>query len=67
MENNFIKELLIDQAIERFGEIHPVRKGIDFDECFTEEDGRLTLWFNDKNNSTHIQSTTVGGCNGKKC
>lgn len=49
---------LIKRAEEKYGKILPAghRK---LEECFTEEDGKLILWFNDTEESTHMEIENV--------
>lgn len=53
---NQIKEFLINRAMEQYGEISFCGKAACWKDCFTEEDGELNFWFNDKYNNTHIIS-----------
>ena len=47
-----IKKELLETAISLYGEIQPTANRKTLEECFTEEDSTLILWFNDKTGST---------------
>lgn len=50
-----LKKLLIDKAIKEHTEIIPVARRLNFDECFTVDDGKLLFWFNTpSDNSTKM-------------
>ncbi len=53
-----LKKQLIKRAEEAYGKIYPCINKSSLDECFTmtKEDG-LILWFNTKDNSTHLISS----------
>ena len=47
---------LIKRAREQYGEIFFCGKSQTWHECFTEDDGELHFWFNDKDGNTHLIS-----------
>ena len=49
------KSQLIKQARKRHGKIYPTRRKRNLMECFTVIDGKLILWYNTGDNSTHIE------------
>ena len=48
------KHDLIRKAVNRYEKIFPCGTKSDFSECFTEYKNTLFLWFNTKDNSTHV-------------
>jgi len=48
-----IKQTLIDEAIKKHGNIFSC-DGMQFKNCFTEEEGALIFWYNDKSGSTRV-------------
>jgi len=53
-----IKSALLQRAQNRFGKIHPCACKDSLEDCFTEiAGGRIALWFNTSDKSTHIVHT----------
>ncbi len=48
------KQILVDQARERYGEIQPCGTRRSLAECFTEEEGQLHFWFNLEDGNTKV-------------
>jgi hypothetical protein len=46
---------LIERAKAKFGMIYPCCGKAEWDECFTQDNGHIILWFNSKDHSTHIE------------
>jgi len=55
------KQVLIDQAMEQYGEIQPCATRQSLENCFTEEFGFLMLWFNSPNGTTHMIKVRAHG------
>lgn len=53
-----VREAMVKLAKVRFGkDLRPVRNHKSLDQCFTDYDGELILWFNTPDHSTHIVSS----------
>ena len=55
-----LKRNLYSLAVLRFGKITPCR-GRTFEECFTNNEGNLAFWFNDRNGNTHLVTNNPMG------
>jgi hypothetical protein len=47
-----LRSRLLEAAVSKFGEISPTSARSSLQECFTEEDSRVILWFNDRRGNT---------------
>jgi hypothetical protein len=45
---------MLKKAVELHGTIEPTRTRSSLEECFTTEDSKLILWFNDKSGTTKV-------------
>jgi hypothetical protein len=52
MDNS--KEELLRKAVSLHGKIEPTSTRESLEECFTTEDSKLILWFNDKSGTTKV-------------
>jgi hypothetical protein len=50
---------LIEKATRKHKKIFPCAHKDDISQCFTLDDGRLMLWFNTEDQSTHVVSAVV--------
>jgi hypothetical protein len=50
---------LIDKATRKHKKIYPCAQKKTIDDCFTIDQGRLMLWFNTEDQSTHVISEGV--------
>ena len=50
---NTLKLELYNKAVSRYGIISPAGCR-EWEECYTVFNGKLQLWFNDKDDSTHL-------------
>ncbi len=53
------KQALIERARKTYGKITPCGHKATLDECFTEAQGKLILWFNDTGESTKVEHIDV--------
>ena len=53
------KAILINEAKMRYHTILPCGRKNSIDECFTYFRGRLILWFNTRENDTHVVQTII--------
>ena len=54
MAHTRLKNILFNKAKEKFGDIVLCPNCRDWDDSYTIASGQLVLWFNDKENSTHV-------------
>jgi transposase len=54
-----LERQLIDKATRKHKKIYPCAHKGNIDECFTRDEGRLMLWFNTEDQSTHVVTTGV--------
>ncbi|UCF99170.1 MAG: hypothetical protein JSV89_06430 [Spirochaetaceae bacterium] len=52
MDSN--KAELLKKAVSLHGKIEPTRTRNSLEECFTTEDSKLILWFNDETGTTKV-------------
>jgi hypothetical protein len=60
-----IKNTLMHLAIEMYGEIIPCPNKETFEKSFTIHEGKIIFWFNTKDGSTHVLSSTQVGQRGQ--
>jgi hypothetical protein len=54
-----LEKQLIDKATRKHKKIYPCALKENIGDCFTRDDGRLMLWFNTEDQSTHVVTTGV--------
>lgn len=54
-----LEKQLIDKATRKHKKIFPCAHKENIDDCFTRDDGRLMLWFNTEDQSTHVVTTSA--------
>lgn len=54
-----LEKELIDKATRKHKKIYPCAHKANIADCFTRDDGRLMLWFNTEDQSTHVVTTGV--------
>jgi hypothetical protein len=54
-----LEKQLIDKATRKHKKIYPCAHKENIDDCFTRDDGRLMLWFNTEDQSTHVVTTSM--------
>lgn len=55
------KQALIRKAQESYSSILPCKGKLSVDDCFTQDDDKLMLWFNTEDRSTHVLVCDVKG------
>ena len=58
---NALKQSLINKAQEKYKKIYPASRLRSLDECFTEEEDELILWFNTEDGSTRVLRAQIKG------
>ena len=56
-----IKQVMINEAIEKHGKIYPCERSKIFENSFTQEGDMLIFWFNDESGSTRIITKNIQG------
>lgn len=54
-----LEQRLIKRATKKHKKIYPCGHKNSLADCFTEDEGRLMLWFNTEDQSTHVVTTST--------
>lgn len=60
-----LEKYLIKEATRKHKKIFPCAHKKDLNDCFTKDEGRLMLWFNTEDQSTHVVATDINKKAGK--
>ena len=58
MTVDHVKRRLIQAAVSKHRKISPCAGRETLEDCFTEEDGTVYLWYNTEDQNTHVVSTS---------